>query len=234
MAGDLLLSEIIGINYKLLKALILHNTLKNNIIDCKDWEKIISRSCGGTWIPGDKYMADAIKDNYGLNIKSVFRNYNKRQHTQVLDYIQCRVPIANEYNLTDNEIGEEIIKTLVSKREESLNDLNLEKMIDVIIVHNRQDDYYNTRIFFDWHPCYENYTYYWIDQCGYLPGKSKWKLKRNPSDGYGQTRLSIKNDFSLSDCDFDFKLYSPMVQEPTDDELIQCYEDYVTQNQIKH
>ncbi len=233
MVGDLLLTEQIGVDFKLLKALILHHTLKDNVIGWETWEKIISRSCGGTWIPGDKYMADAVKDKCGLNIKSVFRNYNKRQHTQVLDYIQCRVPIANEYNLTDNQIGEEIIKTLVTKREESFNDLNLDKMIDVIIVHNRQDDYYNVRIFFNDHPHYENYTYQWVDQCGYLPGEAKWKLKRNPSDGYGQTRLSIKNTFSLSDCDFDFRLFCPEVRELTDSELIVHYEQYVTQNQTK-
>lgn len=234
MAGDLLVTDKLGVDFKLLKALILHYTKQEGVIKWQTWEKIIARACDGVWIPGDKYMADAVKNQYGLNIKSVLRDYTKRQHVQTLDYVQCRVPIVNEFNLTDQEIGEEIIKTLVAKREESFNDLNVSEMIDVIIIHNRQDDYYNVRIFFSNQPHYESYTYDWKDQCGYIIGEDKWKLKRNPSDEYGQTRLSIKNSFSLSDCDVDFSLYCPVVNDPTDEELITQYEEYVTEIQTKH
>lgn len=234
MNGTPLVTDDLEVNFKLLKALILYYTKKENIINYKTWEKIITRSCNGFWIDSDKYMADGIKKQYGLNIKSILRHYNKKQDNQILDYVQCRVPITNEFNLTDKEIGNKIIKTLVSKREESFNDLNLSEMVDVIIVHNRQDDYYNVRIFFSRQPQYELYSYEWKNNCGYILGCDKWKFKRNPSDEYGQTRLSIKNSFCLSDCDVDFSLYCPIVNDPTDEELITQYEEYVTQIQRKH
>jgi hypothetical protein len=227
MDGDLSLVDKIGIDFKLLKALIYHYTKIEGIIKWETWEKIIARSCDGEWISGDKYMADAIKSNYGFNIKSVKKPFSKTKFEQYIDYIQCRVPIQNESSLTANQIGDEIIKTLITKKNESFDDLNIDTMIDVIIVHNRFGDDYNIRMFFDYQPDYSQYNYTWIDNCGYIDNDKKWKFKRNKPDKYGQTRLNVKSKLSLSNCDLDFKVVCPVKPDPTEEELLSNYDKYV-------
>jgi len=198
------------INFDLegLKALVWHYATQEGIITPKTWEIIISEASGGTHIPGDKFMADAKKVKLGLNIKSSNKKFTKG-YTQTFDLVQCRCPLDK----TDN-IGVEIIKTLVDKREQSFEEFNLDTMLDVVIIHNRIGDDYNVRLFVNEQPKYENFDFEWHGGHGYLNPdktkknwKSKWKMKRNKgNEGGWQTCLFIKHVFDYRNCVANFSV----------------------------
>jgi len=191
-----------------LKSLVWHYGAREGIITPKTWEIIICKSVEGTHIPGDIFMADGFKNNLGINTKTLLKMFAKG-NTQTCEYVQCRCPLDE-----NNHIGTGIIETLVNKREESFKEFGLDKMIDVVVIHNRIGDNYNVRVFANEQTKYENLNLEWHGGRGYLnPDKSKknwkgkWKLKRNVgNEGGWQTCLSVKNIFDSRNCVVDFTI----------------------------
>jgi hypothetical protein len=185
------------------KALVWVYGSREGIITSDTWEKIICKSANGVHIPGDTYMADGMKNEYGLNVKSLLKSFTKGD-VQTCSFVQCRCPLDED---TDN-LGEGIIKTLVSKREESFTQFGLEKMLDVIAIHNRVGDEYSVRLFVSEQEKYESLGYEWQGGCGYInPDKTtskwqeSWKLKRISGNASAfQTCLNVKKVFNVSDC----------------------------------
>jgi hypothetical protein len=188
---------------------------REGIITPDTWEKIVCKSVNGTHLPGDTFMADGMKDKSGLNVKSLLKTFTKG-NKQTCSFVQCRCPLNEE---TDN-IGEGIIKTLVSKREESFNKFALDKMLDVFIIHNRVGNDYAVRLFVSEQKKYESFDYEWHNGCAYLnPNKNKktwkndWELKRIGGNASAfQTCLNVKKVFNLKDCIANF--------------VVKCYDDY--------
>ena len=191
-----------------MKALTWFYAKREGIITPGTWEKIISKSTGGKHIPGDVYMADGVVDKFGQNDKSVNREFTKGDK-QTISFVQCRCPLDE-----NSDIGKGVIKTLVDKREESFGDFKLDKMIDVIVIHNRDGKNYNVRVFSYEQPKYEDIDYEWYGGYAYLnPDKSKkswkkdWKIRRISGDGSAfQTCVFIKKTFNKFDAIVDFTL----------------------------
>ena len=185
------------------KALVWVYGTREGIITPDTWEKIICKSVSGTHIPGDTYMADGMKNEYGLNIKSLLKSFTKGD-TQTCSFVQCRCPLDED----SDTLGNDIIKTLVSKRDESFSQFSLNKMLDVIIIHNRVGDDYSVRLFVREQDNYESLNYDWVGGCAYSnPNKSKkgweksWKLKRISGNASAfQTCLNVKKVFKVADC----------------------------------
>jgi len=197
-----------------LKALTWFYAQREGVITPDTWEKIISKSTGGEHIPGDVYMSDGKVDTFGQNDKSVLKKFTKG-NKQTISFVQCRCPLDESSN-----IGEGVIKTLVDKREESFKEFGLNKMMDVIIVHNRDGEDYNVRVFCYEQPKYEEIEYEWHGGHAYVnPDKSKngwekdWKIKRvSGDDSAFQTCVLIKKTFDKSDAIADF--------------TVKCYDNY--------
>ena len=189
-----------------LKALTWVYAQREGIITPDTWEKIISKSTGGEHIPGDVYMADGYSKSEGQNDKSVLKKFTKGDK-QTISFVQCRCPLDES-----GDIGKGVIKTLVDKRKESFKDFKLNRMMDVIIVHYRDGENYNVRVFCYEQPKYEDKNYEWHDGKAYLnPDKSKknwketWKIKRvSGDDSAFQTCVLIKKTFNKSDAIADF------------------------------
>ena len=145
-----------------LQSLVWHYAGVEGIITPTTWETIICKSVGGEHIPGDKFMSDGILPPHGLSMKSRILKFTKGK-MQTVDFVQCRCPL-NE----DEDIGSQIIETLVKKREESFNEFNLDTMLDVSILHNRSGDDYNVRVFVEEQDKYEDLNLIWKNSCGYL------------------------------------------------------------------
>jgi len=195
--------SMINFDIEGLKSLVYVYGSMEGIITPDSWEKIICKSVNGTHIPGDNFMADGSKNNYGLNAKSIFKNFTKG-YIQTSSFVQCRCPLDDETDF----IGTKIIDTLIQKREASFQKFNLDKMLDVIIIHNIINDDYNVRLFVQEQPKYENFDFEWYGGHGYLnPNKSKkswkkdWKIKRISGNASAfQTCLFIKQVFDSRDC----------------------------------
>lgn len=193
---------MINLDLEGLKSLVYVYGSREGIIRPDTWEKIICKSVGGTHIPGDKYMADGFKKIFGLNIKSLLQKCTKG-NKQTCSYVQCRCPL-NE----SGDIGSEIIKILVNKREESFKTFDLNKMMDVLIIHNRSGNDYNVRVLIKEQPKYEDLNFEWYGKFAYLnPDKSKkswkgkWKMKRVPGNASAfQTCLYIKEIVDYTKC----------------------------------
>lgn len=191
-----------------LKALTWFYAQREGVITAGTWEKIISKSTGGEHIPGDVYMSDGKVDNFGQNDKSVLKNFTKGDK-QTISFVQCRCPLNESGN-----IGEGVIKTLVDKREESFKEFGINKMMDIVIVHNRDGENYNVRVFCYEQPKYEDIEYEWHGGHAYVnPDKSKkgwekdWKIKRVSGDASAfQTCVLIKKTFNKSDAIADFSV----------------------------
>lgn len=181
-----------------LKALVWVYGTQEGIITPETWEKIICKVVGGKHIPGDIYMADGMKDNMGLNVKSLLKNFTKGD-IQTCSFVQCRCPLDESSN-----IGEGVIKTLVQKREESFKDYNLDTMLDIVIIHNRVGNDYNVRVFIEKQAKYEDLNLIWNNGCAYLNSikdPKSWKLKRISGNASAfQTCLHVKKAFNLSEC----------------------------------
>ena len=123
---------------------------------------------------------------------------------QTVDFIQCRCPL-NE----NEDIGSQIIETLVKKREESFREFNLDNMMDVSILHNRSGDDYNVRVFAEEQDRYEDLNLIWKNSCGYLDSHKSWKLKRmEGNDKTFHTCLMVKKVFDVTKCVANFTLKS--------------------------
>ncbi len=171
---------------------------KEGIITPTSWEQIICKSVGGNHVPGDIFMADGIVNQSGLNIKSLCKEFTKGKR-QTCSFVQCRCPLDES-----SDIGIGVIKTLIDKREESFRQFNLNKMMDVIILHNREDDDYSVRLFISEQDRYEDLDLEWRHNCAYLNSYDKdknWKLKRIPGNASAfQTCLHIKKVFDVQEC----------------------------------
>ena len=189
-----------------LKALTWVYAQREGTITPDTWEKIIAKCTGGEHIPGDVYMADGYSKSEGQNDKSVLKKFTKGDK-QTISFVQCRCPLDES-----GDIGKGVIKTLVDKRKESFKDFKLNRMMDVIIVHYRDGENYNVRVFCYEQPKYEDKNYEWHDGKAYLnPEKSKknwketWKIKRvSGDDSAFQTCVLIKKTFNKSDAIADF------------------------------
>ncbi len=197
-----------------LESLVWVYGTQEGIITPITWEKIISKSVYGEHIPGDVFMADGKKNNFGLNIKSLLKSFTKGD-VQTCSFVQCRCPLDENEN-----IGKGVIKTLVEKREESFKEFNLDTMIDVIILHNRSGEDYNVRVFVEKQDEYENLNFSWYDSRAYLnPNKTNnnweknWKLKRIPGNASAfQTCVNVKKTFNINECIANF--------------TVKCYDNY--------
>lgn len=202
----------------------------NGIIPERIWELIIAESVNGRHIPGDKYMADAVKDNIGLNVKSLKKKISKKD-TQTLNFIQCRCPLVDE---SDVPVG--VISTLVNKRNESFSAFNLDKMLDVIILHYRKDQNYDVKLFVYEQPNYENLELTWIDNKAYLdPDINKknwtkdWYIKRNYGDSSAyQTCTYIKKKFNNNDCLTSFSVTNQVSGYINISDAKKQYSEYLT------
>jgi hypothetical protein len=197
---------MINIDLEGFRALVWYYANIEGIITPKTWEKLICKSLvGGIHIPGDKYMADGKAMSDGLNMKSIKKKFTKGD-IQTVGIIQCRCPIKDQKN-----INKEIIETLVNKREESFEKFNLNRMLDVIVLHNRNDHEYSVRLFISQQERYEDMDYKWIGNCAYLKSdaskKGKWVLKRNDGEaGSFQTCLYMKKVLNINDCIANFTI----------------------------
>jgi len=180
------------------EALVFYYASREETITPTQWELIISDACGGVHIPGDVYMADGKVGTVGLNIKSITSARPKGNLT-TKDYIQSRIPIQNEATMSDSEIGEFSITTLVQKRNESFKDLDLDRMVDMVVIHKREGDVYNASLFMMEHPDYSSLELNWVNGKGYTPHNPKqWKLHRVPSYGSAyQNCLKVKKEYRM-------------------------------------
>ena len=186
-----------------LQSLVWHYAGVEGIITPTTWEIIICKSVGGKHIPGNIFMSDGILDPFGLSMKSRILKFTKGK-MQTIDFVQCRCPL-NE----DEDIGSQIIETLVKKREESFDEFNLDTMLDVSILHNRSGDDYNVRVFVEEQDKYEDLNLIWKNSCGYLDSDKKWKLKRKEgNDKTFHTCLMVKKVFDVTKCAANFTLKS--------------------------
>lgn len=191
-----------------LKSLVYFYGTQEGVITPITWEKVICKSVGGVHIPGDIFMADGSKDTVGLNIKSLNTKFTKGP-LQTCSFVQCRCPLDET-----SDIGKGVIETLVTKRQESFSQFNLDKMLDIIIIHNRIGDDYNVRVFAKKQTEYEKLDLEWHNGFGYLnPDKShkkwkgKWKLKRVGGNARAfQTCLYVKQVFNVSQCVANFSV----------------------------
>jgi hypothetical protein len=190
-----------------LKALTWFYAVKEGIITPTTWEIIICKSVNGIHIPGDTYMADGMKDQSGLSVKTIKKTFSKG-NIQTLSYIQCRCPVKEIFHQ-----NESIIDTLVDKRQESFNKFGLNKMMDIMIIHHRIKDRYFVRLFSEEQPKYENLNYEWGDGIAYPTSnnskrkRKQWILKRNSGDSTAyQTCLYVKKVFNLKNCIANFSI----------------------------
>jgi hypothetical protein len=145
-------------------------------------------------------MADGKVGETGLNIKSI-KVSKPKGNIITKDYIQCRTPIQSEMTLSDQEIGRMSISTLIQKRDESFADHSLNKMLDIVVIHNREGDIYNASLFVNEHPDYAAMELNWVNGMAYLPDNpEQWILRRIPSYASAyQNCLKVKKKYNMND-----------------------------------
>lgn len=185
-----------------LEAFIHCYARNEDIIKPKTFEKIIANSCqNGIYLNNDKYIVDAYSGEIGFNIKTRNVPYNKNSPTQKIDVVQSRLPILNDRDLSDDDLGNKIIEMMIQKREAALSDLNLKNIYDVVILHHRKADQYKAKIFVSEHPEYESFDWTWKKGYGYIDSYDSWKFRRFYGDfSSRQNCLAIKNDYDLNNC----------------------------------
>lgn len=185
---------------KQLEADIWYYSGLEGIIKPDTWENIIAHCVDGKVIRGDHFMADVYNTKYCFNIKSIKEQTISKTGNKTVEFVQCRTPIANDRLISDNEIGIQVIKTLNDKLQESLITFESEKMIDVIILHNRYINAYHASIYIMDHPDYSSYNLTWANGEASLDGEKSWLIKRRWSDdNHRQTCTSIKKKYYKED-----------------------------------
>jgi hypothetical protein len=204
-------------NAELFKKCVWYYAKKQSVITPITWEEIIGRSTNSHWISGDHFMADVVNPEYLSNVKTLKLKFNK-SNKQTLSFVQCRTPISNDRNLTDEELGENIIQTLIDKRDESfkqkwesycikkgnkniqIEDFYCCLMKDFVIQHYREENKYFARVFCYDHPDYKSYDLKWKDGKGKFEDQKSWFIMRDYSDAkHGQNCTHIKKIFT-DDC----------------------------------
>jgi len=189
---------MISIDGDALESLVWYYSEREGIIQPETWEKIICQSTkDGEWIGGDTYMADGKTLYCGLNIKSILKKFTKG-NIQTISVIQCRCPLDENI-----DVGKGTIDTLTEKKNESLKKFNLKSMVDIDIIHYRDENNYNYRVFVTEHPDYDKEEYIWKDNAAYMVGNKKWKIKRNDANSSAfQTCVLIKKCYDVKTCAF--------------------------------
>lgn len=186
-------------NTELFKKCVWYYAKRQSIITPITWEQIIGRCTNSEWIPGDHFMADVVNPQYLSNIKSLKKKFAKSDK-QTLQFVQCRSPISNDRNISDEDLGKIIIQILVNKKEESFDQFSCNLMKDFVIQHYRDNDKYFARVYCYNHPDYNSYDLKWCNGEGRLNNQKSWFIKRNYSDAsHGQNCTHIKKLFS-NDC----------------------------------
>jgi hypothetical protein len=164
------------------------------------WEQIVAHCVGGRVILGDHFMADVVNDKYCFNVKSIKEQTISKTGNKTIDFVQCRTPIVNDRALPQEELSQEILRTLDNKLQESLTTFEREKMIDVIILHKRYDNNYHASVYVQDHPDFNSYELIWSEGEGRLSAESPWLIKRRYSDElHRQTCTSIKKKYLKED-----------------------------------
>jgi len=166
------------------------------VIKSDTWEQIIAHCVNGRVIPGDHFMADVVNDKYCFNVKSIKEQAVSKTGNKTIDFVQCRTPIANDRLLSQDDLSQEILRTLDNKLQESLNTFESEKMIDIIVLHKRYDNKYHASVYMLDHPDFNSYALEWSNGEGRLSSESPWLIKRRYSDElHRQTCTSIKQKY---------------------------------------
>lgn len=186
-------------NTELFKKCVWYYAKRQSVVTPTTWEEIIGRSTNSQWIPGDHFMADVVNPDYLSNVKSLKKKFSK-SNKQTLSFVQCRAPISNDRNLTDEELGENIIQILINKRDESFEQFSCSNMKDFVIQHYREKNKYFARVFCYDHPDYKSYDLKWLNGQGKFEDQKSWFIKRDYSDAkHGQNCTHIKKVFT-EDC----------------------------------
>lgn len=215
-------------NFRLFKALVWHCAKIQGTISPETWEIIVAFCFDGTWVGGNKYMADAFVKSLkaGLTIKSVKKQFTKGP-LQTIDCVEARIPIDDEELLSDEEKGKKAIENFVKKREESFKVFGLETMYKVLIVHHRDGDDYYARLFLEEQPKYEDMDLVWENGVAKLRGSKKkdpWTVKRNDGNDSGfQTCFWSKKRYDKNDALADIKVNAPFEFELDPDKIMKEY-----------
>ena len=201
-------------NVEMFESLVWYCAKLQGTISPETWELIIAFCFDGTWIGGNKYMADVLVEimKSGLTVKSAKKQLTKGLF-QTIQCVESRIPIDNEDLLSDEEKGREAIQIFVQKREESFNTFGLTKMYKCLVVHYREDDYYYARLFFEEQAKYEEMDLVWTGDNAKPKGHKKndpWIVKRNHGNASAyQTCFWSKKKYDKTTAISDIEVYSP-------------------------
>lgn len=160
------------------------------------WEQIVAHCVNGTRIPGDHFMADVHNDEYAFNVKSLKEQRISKTKKTTREFVQSRIPITNDKFLTNESLGEIIVKSLDDKMQESLDYFNVSKMLDILILHKRYGDKYHAIVYKVDHPKFNTYDLIWNNGEARINENSSWFIKRRWSDySHGQTCTFIKRTY---------------------------------------
>ena len=205
----------------------LEGTIKSDT-----WEEIVAHCVNGKTIPGDHFMADVYNEKYCFNVKSIKEQFRSKTGNRTIEFVQCRTPISNDRDLSDNELSLKILETLDSKLNESLTTFNSEKMIDVIILHKRYDNLYHATVYLLDHPNFNLYNLTWKDGKGTIDGNKSWTIKRKWSDdSHRQTCTLIKNKYFVDDIVADVDIISLDNHNVSKKDIIDKYKTFINELQ---
>lgn len=228
-------------NQFIFKCNVWYYAKRLGVIDPITWEQIIAKSTNSQWIRGDHFMADVVNPEYLCNVKSIKEKFPKGDK-KTLSFVQCRAPISNDRNLTDEELSENIIQTLINKRDECFNqkwqryciedrgdkiqieDFYCSSMKDFVIQHQRKENKYFARVFCYDHPDYKSYDLKWKDGVGKFEDQKSWFIKRDYGDSkHGENCVHIKKIFDKSMLIADIVVECPDEHNVSNELIVQEY-----------
>ena len=196
------------------------------VIDALTWEIIIAKATNSQWVPGDHFMADVVNPEYLCNVKSLKKKFAKGDK-QSLTYVQCRAPISKDRTLLDDELGSQIILTLIQKKQESFDQFSCNIMKDFLIQHYRDGEKYFARVFLSDHPDFNNYELQWKDGEGKIESSKSWFIKRAYGDSkHGQNCVHIKKVFEKSTLIADIVVECPDEHNVSNELIVEEYLKY--------
>lgn len=187
--------------------------LKTRSLSPENWENILSASIGATWIPGDKYLADGVKDDWALNIKTISMK-PRALKTDPYDFqsrpesfpssqqvVQRRINLPAKVNETFTSpavIGYESLKNYADFVKDSHDKFNTSRVLDVLARHGISrcgKKYLVTVSLFD-HCFLQSADINWVEKLG--GPNSKQKGRRVSVDGYVGENLVVRRNGSNS------------------------------------
>lgn len=200
----------------------------DGVIRPDTWEEIVAHSVDGKRILGDHFMADVHNDMHCFNVKSIKEQSPSKTGNKTVEYVQCRTPITNDRSLSQQDLSQQILKTLDDKLQESLITFKCDKMIDVIILHNRYDKKYHASVYVIDHPDYSTYPLEWSDGEGRVDANGPWLIKRRWSDdNHRQTCTSIKKKYLKTEMAIDIYVDSIDHHNISKEEILNKYNLHV-------